>query len=212
MAAGSVYLEVGKQRTFAAAVDWPGWCRSGKTEDLALQELATYASRYQAVATEAKLALPNHFEIVERLAGSATTDFGAPAGIPECDLVPTTAGQAQRITSLVTASWELLDRIAHASPADLRKGPRGGGRDRDQMLDHVLVAEAAYARKIGVNLKSPSFDDGSGIAALRRAITLALSRPSPGGPPAAKGWPARYAARRIAWHVLDHAWEMEDRA
>jgi len=22
----------------------------------------------------------------------------------------------------------------------------------------------------------------------------------------------RYAARRIAWHVLEHAWEMQDRA
>src|SRR5438067_302187 len=26
-----------------------------------------------------------------------------------------------------------------------------------------------------------------------------------------RGWPVRYAARRMAWHVLDHAWEMEDR-
>ena len=33
-----------------------------------------------------------------------------------------------------------------------------------------------------------------------------------GSVPVPKGWPHRYAARRIAWHVLDHAWEMEDRA
>ena len=25
------------------------------------------------------------------------------------------------------------------------------------------------------------------------------------------GWPVRYAIRRMAWHVLDHAWEMQDK-
>jgi hypothetical protein len=38
-----------------------------------------------------------------------------------------------------------------------------------------------------------------------------LRRPSKGGPLTEKGWPQPYAARRIAWHVLDHAWEIEDR-
>jgi len=27
-----------------------------------------------------------------------------------------------------------------------------------------------------------------------------------------RSWPPRYAARRIAWHALDHAWEIEDRS
>jgi hypothetical protein len=26
------------------------------------------------------------------------------------------------------------------------------------------------------------------------------------------GRPPRYAIRRIAWHVLDHAWEIEDKS
>jgi hypothetical protein len=32
------------------------------------------------------------------------------------------------------------------------------------------------------------------------------------GPRGGKRWPARYAIRRSAWHALDHAWEIEDRA
>jgi hypothetical protein len=97
------------------------------------------------------------------------------------------------------------------TPAELRRGPRGGGRDRDKMTDHVLGAEAAYARKIGVKAKQPALDDRAGIEAIRAAIAEVLSRPSDGGPVVDRGWTSRYAARRIAWHVLDHAWEMEDR-
>jgi hypothetical protein len=39
-----------------------------------------------------------------------------------------------------------------------------------------------------------------------------LASPNGGTPPVPKGWPPRYAARRIAWHALDHAWEIEDRS
>jgi hypothetical protein len=31
-------------------------------------------------------------------------------------------------------------------------------------------------------------------------------------PVAQAKWPPAYAARRIAWHALDHAWEIEDRS
>ena len=106
----------------------------------------------------------------------------------------------------------VFDRVVAATPAELRKGPRGGGRDRDDMVDHVLGAEASYARKLGVRRRQPARDDARGIAALRTDIAAALRAPSDGSPLAPKGWPPRYAARRIAWHVLDHAWEMEDRS
>jgi len=96
-----------------------------------------------------------------------------------------------------------------ARPA-LRKGPRGGGRDRDQMIDHVLGAEASYARKLGVQQRQPARDDAPAIA-VRDAIIAALWAPADGASLVPTGWPPRYAARRIAWHVLDHAWEMEDR-
>ena len=212
----SVYLELGKKRVFACALDWPGWCRSGKTEALALETLAAYADRYAVVALEAGVEFPGTsrgaFNIVERLPGSAGyTDFGAPGEVSTRDGEPLTGEEAERHTALVIASWVVLDRVAAAAPAELRKGPRGGGRDRDEVIDHVLGAEASYARKLGIKHRQPARDDAQGIAALRDDIVAALRAPSDGTPLVPKGWPPRYAARRIAWHVLDHAWEIEDR-
>jgi hypothetical protein len=105
----------------------------------------------------------------------------------------------------------VLDEIAAKSPPTLKKGPRGGGRDRDKMLAHVVDAEAAYARKIGVKYKPPAFDDAGAVKAARAEIVAVLGATSDGTPPVPKGWPPRYAARRLVWHVLDHAWEMEDK-
>jgi hypothetical protein len=47
---------------------------------------------------------------------------------------------------------------------------------------------------------------------MRAGVLAVLASPSDGAPLAATGWPARYGARRIAWHALDHAWEIQDRA
>jgi len=212
----AVFLEVGKKRVFACALDWPGWCRAGKDEDLALEALAAYAPRYAVVPERAGIAYParvgENLEVVERLPGSATTDFGAPGEIAGADAERTTRAQAERLTALVVASWAAFDRVRAGAPAALRKGPRGGGRDRDKMVDHVLGAEAAYARKLGVKHPQPAIDDPAAVAALREDIVAVLRAPSDGSPPVPKGWPPRYAARRIAWHVLDHAWEIEDRS
>jgi len=215
-ASTAVFLEVGKKKVFACALDWPGWSRSGMTEEEALEALAAYAPRYAVVAKQAKVAFParagENLKVVERLPGSATTDFGAPGEVADADAKRATGVQAKRLTALVTASWAVLDRVAAGAPAELRKGPRGGGRDRDKMVDHVLGAETAYARKLGVKHRQPAIDDAAAIAALRDDIVAVLRAPSDGSPPVPKGWPPRYAARRIAWHVLDHAWEMEDRS
>ena len=87
---------------------------------------------------------------MEVVTGNATTDFGAPAVIPQLDRVPTTAAQANRLALLVDATWVALDEAVAAAPPTLRKGPRGGGRDRDAVAKHCLAAEVAYARKLGV--------------------------------------------------------------
>ena len=115
------------------------------------------------------------------------------------------------MSALLTAAWGYLDAVVAESPAELRKGPRGGGRDRDKMLDHVLEAEANYARKLDLRLKPPARDDLAAIEEQRLAIATIIGAPSDGAPIRENGWTTRYAARRIAWHVLDHAWEMEDR-
>lgn len=211
-----VYLEVGQKRVFACSVDWPGWCRSGKDEGAALEELAGYAVRYAVVARQAGRRFPatagDRLDVVEQVKGNATTDFGAPGTAPELDDMALTPATARRLSDLVVAAWAVLDDVAASAPAALRKGPRGGGRDRDKMLQHVINAEAAYARKIGVRHKEMALGDQAAIGAMRDEITAALRAARGGAPHAEKGWRPRYAARRIAWHVLDHAWEMQDRS
>ena len=212
-----VYLEVGAKKVFACAIDWPGWCRSGKTEDAALEALAAYAERYAPVVKRAKVRFPksagDSIEVVETLKGSPTTDFGAPDKACADDLKPLTKANAERLAALVQAAWDELDAVARKTPASLRKGPRGGGRDRDKMLGHVLGAEVAYARKIGPKLREPALGDRAAIKANRVAILDVLKAArSPEPDLTTKAWPYRYAARRIAWHALDHAWEMQDRS
>ena len=209
-----VYIESGAKKVFACAIDFPGWCRSGKDEQAALEALASYAPRYAEVAKLAKAAFPSkavELEVVERVKGKGATDFGVPHEIPKADAEPLTARQAARQVELMRAAWAVLDRVAKGAPAELRKGPRGGGRDRDKMLGHVLGAEAAYARHLGIRHPEPELGDTTAIRALRDDLAEALSGASDGSPLRPKGWPPRYAFRRISWHVLDHAWEMQDR-
>jgi hypothetical protein len=133
-----VVIETGAKRVFACAIEWPGWCRSGRDEALALEALATAAPRYAPVAalsgspfTETAEAV----EVVERLKGGSGTDFGVPSAIAELDRRPVDATEAARLAALVEAAWMTFERIAAAAPVELRKGPRGGGRDRDKLID-----------------------------------------------------------------------------
>jgi hypothetical protein len=210
-----VLVEVGKKRVFASALEWPGWCRSGRTEEDALAALADYAPRFAPVARRAGLDFPpaaaDTLDVVQRVDGDATTDFGAPGAAGEAELVRLTAAPARRLSTVVDAAWAELAAVAATAPAELRKGPRGGGRDRDKMLDHVIGAEVAYGRKIGIKRKQPAFDDDAAIAELRAAILAVIGAPAAAGPVIPNGWSTAYAARRIAWHALDHAWEMQDR-
>jgi hypothetical protein len=213
-----VAIEATARKTFATAVDWPGWSRSGKTHALALEALAASASRYAAVAAEAGEAFPaepfdlHGFEVVEEAAGGGGTEFGVPSRVTEADRRRTTRAEADRLRRLVAAAWRVFDRVAAAAPADLRKGPRGGGRDRDKLIGHVIEADGAYAREIGLRLRVPVAGDRAAIETMRAAMLEVIGTPSDGSPLADRKWTARYAAGRIAWHALDHAWEIEDRS
>jgi hypothetical protein len=208
--------EVGQKRAFVWAVDWPGWCRAGKTVDLAREALVAYAPRYAVVVEAAGLQMPavddDALDVVVTTGGGGGTDFGVPSNVTEADRQRVTKAQAERLAGLVEASWTVFDTVAAGAPATLRKGPRGGGRDRDKMIEHVVGADHAYAREIGVRLPEPTWTDRTAVEAERTAMLMVLRAPSDGGPLADRKWTQRYAARRIAWHALDHAWEMEDRS
>ncbi len=212
-----VTVESTPTKTFATAIDWPGWSRSGRTVDLALEALAAAAPRHARVAGEAGEPFPEEgaileFEIVEQAPGGSGTAFGVPSRVTDADRRPTSPAEADRLRRLVAAAWAVFDRVSATAPAELRKGPRGGGRDRDKMIAHVVESDHAYAREIGLRLTAPAPDDRGAITAMRAAMLNVLGSPSDGSPIADRRWTVRYAAGRIAWHALDHAWEMEDRS
>jgi hypothetical protein len=201
---------------FACAVDWPGWCRSGRDADAAVTALAGYAPRYATVADEAGIVFPvdvdaADLDVVERIDGTGATDFGVPDKVPDVDREPLDEALLQRYADVLGAAWRVFDRVVADAPPVLRKGPRGGGRDRDDIVRHVAEAERSYARSIGVGFTPTQFATQGGQDALRAQIITALRDGSRSAPIVERGWPARYAARRIAWHVLDHAWEIEDK-
>ena len=220
-----VYLEVGARRVFAGALAWPGWCRSARTEEAALETLLEYGSRYAAVMSGGGINFTpprdvGDFEVVERLKGDATTDFGAPGAAPAADDDPLQTADLKRLRTILEACWAAFHSAADAaSSKELRKGPRGGGRELAAIVEHVTDADAAYLRSLGGRFKR---DETAEIATeamrLRGEIIDAVSarargEPGPDHPRRkAKLWTPRYFVRRSGWHALDHAWEIEDRA
>jgi len=210
----TVALESAPKKTFATALDWPGWSRSAKTDELAIERLLDYAPRYAPIARAAGIAFPVSFEadVVERSDGGSGTEFGVPSRTHDADTRPVDAAEAKRLAAIVQAAWANFEAVAAKAPAELRKGPRGGGRDRDKMVGHVNESDWYYARELGLRLRQPDPTDRPAMAAMRADVLAILRQPSDGGPLAGRRWTQRYAARRIAWHALDHAWEMEDRS
>ena len=204
----AVSIEAAEKKAFATAVDWPGWSRSGKTEELAIEALASYADRYAPVAKlagEAFSATDLDFDVVERSGGGGGTEFGVPSNVTKQDRRRVTARDGERLAKLVEAAWRTFEKVAAGAPEELRKGPRGGGRSTSKVITHVTEADEAYAREMDIKLKAP-------IAEVRSAMLEVLREPSDGSPIAGRRWTSRYAAHRVAWHALDHAWEIEDRS
>jgi hypothetical protein len=218
-----IYLEVGEKKTFAGSIDWPGWCRWGRDQASALQDLLHYGPRYALVIVNTQLEFKSpravsEFEVVERLTGNKTTDFGAPDIAPSSDSRPLDKDELQRFEIILKACWEAFDSsVKAASGKELRKGPRGGGRDLDGVIRHVMGAEAGYLSRLAHKHK---VDEGGNLSEeldkLRKAILNTLASAQRGelperGPRGGVIWKPRYFVRRVAWHVLDHAWELEDR-
>ncbi len=210
----AVVVEAAPKRAFASALEWPGWSRSGKTPDAAIESLLAYAPRFERVAREAGLELSSAVEVdvVERLDGGGGTDFGVPSRIHEADRKAVDRAEAERLATIVAAAWRIFDRVAAGAPAELRKGPRGGGRDLAKMVGHVIEADWSYAREIGIKVRQPDPRERPAVEAIRDQVLDVLRQPSDGSPLADRKWTARYAAHRVAWHALDHAWEVEDRS
>lgn len=217
-----VYLEVVARRTFASALAWPGLTRSGRDEPGALAAVAAAGGRYRAAigAAGGGFVPPSGssgFVVVERVPGTATTEFGAPGVAAISDGRPIEDPELDRLSELLRACWEAFEATAARHEADvLQTGPRGGGRHLAAIVAHIEGADRAYLGALGGTLDRSNPAEGSTVA-LRAAFLAALRDRAHGVPPPPSrrrnpAWAPRYAIRRSAWHALDHAWEIEDRA
>ncbi len=218
-----VYVESGAKRAFAYAVEWPGWCRGGRDEASALRALVEYAPRYARIVSPARLAFTpprsvSGLRVVERVAGTATTDFGTPGAKPRVDARPVSDADAKRLRIFLAAGWRAFDAAAaSARGKTLAKGPRGGGRDLDAIVRHVRDAEALYLGGLGWKWTNDARGERALTEATRAAVLAGLAASVRGeipakGPRGGVRWTARYFVRRLVWHAIDHAWEIQDRA
>ena len=218
-----IYLEIGEKRVFAGAVEWPGWCRSGRDEESAIQAIVEYGPRYSQILQSTNLGFEApekavSFNVVERLSGNSTTDFGAPDVPLSSDKEPIDANELLRLPTLLKSCWVAFDEaVILTDGMQLRKGPRGGGRDLQRIIDHVLMADASYLKRIG--WKVQNVEEGKlekRLDRIRKEILDAFEAAAHGelpvvGPRGGKRWVPRFFVRRVAWHVIDHAWELEER-
>jgi hypothetical protein len=218
-----VFLEAGAKKVFASAVDWPGWSRGGRSEGEALDALAAYGMRYATAVRSVRPAFrlrgdPSELRVVERLTGNASTDFGIPSLPAGTDDRPIDEAELARVLAILDGAWDAYEQARRAARGvELRTGPRGGGRDLPRMLDHVLGAEEAYVGQLGARPPTRAAAAAAAVKTLRargRDVLTALVRGDDIEDPrnTKSPWLPRYYVRRSAWHLLDHAWEIEDRA
>ena len=215
-----VTIEVGPKgkKVIAVAQDWPGLERGAKTEELALERLQAYLPRYAPIAAlagmDGEFAANTALNIVEHYPGVGSTDFwGISFAFSSIDKQPMSSEELERELTLMRACWSFFDVVRARVSAEMQKGTRGGGKDRDDIVRHTLYAELQWAKMIGVLTPGAEMLTDEGLTAHRAAYCTAIRAYHAQGKPAGKlaKWPLRYLIRHTAYHALDHSWEMEDK-
>ena len=203
------------KKVVAVAPDWPGLERGATTGEAAIERLLSYVPRYATVTKlagmEAAFATITGVDVVERYPGTGSTDFWgisyAFSGIDRQDM----SGEAlERELALMRACWAFFDGVLSRVSAEMQRGPRGGGRDRDHIVRHTFRTEQDWATKLGVLTPQDAVLTDEGLNAHRDAYCNAI-RALHSQSKMARTWPLRYLIRHTAYHTLDHAWEMEDK-
>ncbi len=213
-----VTLEIGPKdkKVVAVAPDWPGLERGAKTATAAIERLQSYLPRYAKVAKlagmDAEFAATTDVDVVERYKGTGSTDFwGISFAFSSIDRQDMSSEKLERELTLMQACWKYFDAIRSRVSAEMQKGPRGGGRDRDRIVLHVCANEQDWAKGLGVGIKDGEWvTDAKGLKAFRRDYCKAIQTFHAEGK-MARTWPLRFLIRHTAFHTLDHAWEMEDK-
>ena len=212
-----VTLEIGPKGKKVAAVapDWPGLQRGAKTEEAAIERLLAYVPRYTTVTKlagmEATFATHPVVDVVERYQGPGSTAFwGIPFAFSSIDKQGMSGDELERELRLMQACWAFFDGVRSRVSAELQRGPRGGGRDRDHIVRHIFANVQDWAKGLGVLTPDDAMATGEGLKAHRDAYCQAIRDYHSQGKTAGK-WPLRYLIRHTAFHTMDHAWEMEDK-
>ncbi len=206
-----VMIEVGKKRVVGVPIDWPGWDRPGKTEEQALEALEAYRPRYRKVAELAGLQdefdASGPLEVVEHVDYPSTVDYAAYSSRPaSIETEQMSEAECERKLALLRACWTYFDQTWPNVSEELKKGPRGGGRDRDRIVQHTLAAETDFSKGVGVRTTVEEVLDPTGRQRHREAFIDALRAYN-----AEHLKPVAFVIRRSCYHLLDHAWEMEDK-
>ncbi|MCB9151662.1 MAG: hypothetical protein H6641_23145 [Caldilineaceae bacterium] len=212
-----VVIEIGPKgkKVVAVAPAWPGLARGAKTEEAAVERLLSYVPRYATIAKlagmEAAFASSPTVDVMERYPGTGSTDFwGISFAFSSIDQEAMSDEALERELTLLQACWAFFDDVRARVSAELQKGPRGGGRDRDRIVHHVLANEQDWAKGLGVHTPDDALLTSEGLKVHRDAYCQAIRDYHSQGKMAGK-WPLRYLIRHTAFHTLDHAWEMEDK-
>jgi hypothetical protein len=212
-----VTLEIGPhgKKVVAVAPDWPGLERGAKTGEAAIERLRSYLPRYAPVAKlagmETEFAAGSTVDVVERYPGTGSTDFwGISFAFSDIDRQHLSNDELDRELTLMRACWAFFDGVRPRVSAEMAKGPRGGGRDRDRIVSHTIYAELDMAAKVGVRMPEDTPLTADNLHTYRDAYCDAIRAFYAAGK-SARAWPLRYLIRHTAFHTLDHAWEMEDK-
>ena len=212
-----VTLEIGPKgkKVVAVAPDWPGLERGAKTGEAAIERVQSYLPRYAQVAKLAGMdgafAAITTVDMVEHYPGTGSTDFwGISFAFSSIDRQDLSSGELERELTLMQACWAFFDDVRLRVSAQMQKGPRGGGRDRDRIVGHTLAVEQDWAKNLGMLTAQGEMLSEEGLRAHRDAYRNTI-RAFHSESKMARTWPLRYLIRHTAFHTLDHAWEMEDK-
>ncbi len=205
------------KRVVAFSLDWPGWSRGAKTADEAVATLEAYRERYRPIADLAEMAdefdAAGPLEVVEDKVGTGSTDFWGISFSPSStEQDPMDEAVLKRRVTLLRAAWAFFDGVAARVSAEMRRGPRGGGRSRDEIIRHVIRVESEdFARKVGLRLPEGGALEPGALAPYREEYVAGMHAYNAGEVKPMRSWTLAFLVRHSAYHTLDHAWEMEDK-
>ena len=206
------------KRVVAFALDWPGWSRGAKTAEMAEETLESYRERYRPIAglagMEREFDNAGRLEIVDDKVGTPSTDFWAISFSPSSlEPEPMEEAKLERGITLLRACWAFFDAVAARVSPEMQKGPRGGGRNRDEIIRHVIRVESLdFAAKVGLQMPDGPVLTGQVLRRYREDYVAGMRSYNAGqSEKRMRSWNLPFLIRHTAFHTLDHAWEMEDK-